>query len=103
MLNGEDGNEVLATVEMPPTKFSCGRKVSLARSSMRRLRLDWMYENKTFLWLNDEVAIRIYIHAYIYLFNIAHAHVHTIKRVAISCMYTGYQCILYPACYRNVI
>ena len=55
LLEGEDTDEVLATIEMPQTQFSYLKKVSLSRSSLRRLRVNWMYENKTFLWLNDEV------------------------------------------------
>ena len=55
LLEGEGQDEVLTSIEMPQTKFSCKKKIDVSRSSLRRLRVHWMYENKTFLWLNDEV------------------------------------------------
>ena len=57
-----NGTEVVLQIMHNPVEGE-GRpkRISVSRASLRRLRVEWMYQNHTFLWLNDEVNNNIII------------------------------------------
>ena len=52
----EDSHKEVVKIVMPASSYSRSKTATVTKQSMRRLRLHWMYKDKTFLWLNDEVS-----------------------------------------------
>ena len=53
---GKDVCEVIVKSSLPASENNRAKEESVMRHSLRRLRLDWMYEDHTFPWLNDQVC-----------------------------------------------
>ena len=55
-MKGEDSQKEVVKIVMPASSYNRSKTATVTKQSMRRLRLHWMYKDKTFLWLNDEVS-----------------------------------------------
>lgn len=50
-----DPAEVITTITLRTSEHARPKQEDVSKGSLRRLRVDWMYTNRTFQWLNDQV------------------------------------------------